>query len=329
MTFGLGLSPLGTYGLGAGAGFSDYSSYMPSTMGMYGMGGLGTGGMYGMGGMAGMGSIFEYQKYMNQMQNQMELNRLNHTAAMHNGMINNEVLAHEDTFSGIVRKLMTDGDIQQRIMTLNRKIKEGDQDGVCQEYDKLKQRIYNECSREFANKGTYGNRADLANQVIESLYGNIVSAREGQTHSLHEDITRYGDGAFQNGFLSGFRRDHHGKYVDETLNHIYGERIDHRSEKDARQTLGKGIGRVASGVEGLATGGLIGAAANIVGAGSVGLLACAVPNKTFREKCALPILKWAVRPKALGIAAGIGAIAGLAWNIYRQCTEGKGSAAVA
>lgn len=317
MTFGLGFSPLGTYGLGAGAGFGDYSSYMPSAMGMYGMGGFGMPGMYGMG---GMGSIFEYQKYMNQMQNEMELNKLNHTAAMHSGMVNNEVLAHEDTFSGIVRKLMTDGDIQQRIMTLNRKIKEGDQNGVCQEYDKLKERVYNECTKEFEEKGIKGNRADLANQIIESLYGNIISAREGQTHSLHEDITRYGDGAFQNGFLSGFRRDHHGMYVDETLNHIYGERIDHRSEKDARKALGKGIGRTASVLEAGAIGAALGAGAYTIGAGvGVGL----VP-KLWKKGGVQPFLK-AMKHTKWGIAAG--ALASVGWNLYRQFTENKSPAA--
>lgn len=324
MTFGLGLSPLGTYGLGVGSGFGDYSSYMPSTMGMYGMGGFGMPGMYGMYGMGGMGSIFEYQKYLHQMQNEIELNRLNHTAAMHNGMINNEVLAHEDTFSGIVRKLMTDGDIQQRIMTLNRKIKEGDQDGVCQEYDRLKDRVYNECYKEFEEKGIKGNRADLANQIIESIYGNIVSAREGQTHSLHEDITRYGDGAFLNGFLKGLRRDHHGKYVDETLNHIYGERIDHRSEKDARQTLGKGIGRGVSVLESGVIGAGLGAGTYITGLGiTTGV------GKLFRgsNMSAGNFFVKGMKGTKWGLA--FGAIASIAWNIYRQCTEGSRSRAAA
>ncbi len=318
MTFGLGLSPLGTYGLGAGSGFGDYSSFMPSAMGMYGMG-----SMYGLGGFGGMGNIFDYQRYMQQMQQQMELNSLNHTAAMHSGMINNEVLAHDDTFSGIIRKLMTDGDIQQRINTLYDKVKEGDQDGVCEEYDKLKNRIYTECSREFKEKGTYGNRADLANQIIESLYGNIINATatDGQRHSLEEDIKRYGDGAFQNGFMTGFRRDHHGRYVDETLNHIYGKRIDHRSEKDTRKTLGTGIGRAANGVEGMITGGALGAASMILGTSVISGLTLPFKKSSVSlgESLAGRTFKFGI--KKCGWGAFIGALAGLGYNIYRQCNE--------
>lgn len=269
----LGISPLGTYGLGIGTGFGDFSSYLPSELsmnGMYGMNGgmnsiFGMGG-YGMGGYGMMGMMAEYQKYMAQVQQQIDQMQLGHTAMMHKGMVQNEVSAHEDTFSGIIQKLMTDGDIQQRIYSLNRKIKEGDQDGVCDEYDKLKQRVYRECAAEFKGKGAAAHRSDTANQIISSLYGNIISAREGETHELYQDIQKYGDGAFQNGFLQGFRGDHHERFVDETINHIYGERIDHRSEKDFRQNIGRGLGNTAGVLErgvlgaGIATGGwLLGA----------------------------------------------------------------------
>lgn len=322
MTGGIaGISPIG-FGLGTSP-YGDFSNYLPSNMGMFGMnngmmGGLdnlsamglnyGTGGLnYGMG--YGMGGMLGYQQYMAQMQNNIDKMNLNHVAEMHTGVVNNEVQAHEDTFSGIIRKLMTDGDIQQRIYSLNRKVKEGDQKGVCEEYDKLKARVYSECATEFKGKGKAGHKSDLANQIIDSLYGNIISAREGTTHSLYQDIQKYGDTAFGTGFNAGFRGDGKRQTVGATINHIYGERTDHYGSKKRAQYLGTGVGTIAGVIKEGFLGAGVGAGAWILGSGIV----ATVPKAWG---CGKGLFFNAL--KHTGKAAVLGGIIGMVWELVKR-----------
>ena len=272
MTYGItGLSPLGTLGLGAMGGFGSYDMYMPSSMGMNPMmyGGLGGYGGYGMGMMDPYGMMMNYPVFMAQAQNQMEELQVKHAGNMHGLYLQNEVRGHEQTDSALISKILTNGSVQQGIYSLHQKVKEGDQNGICEQYDKLKTEIYNTYSKEFQARGSNVNPAIVVNDIIEKLYGSIISAQEGTTQDLRTNIKKYGDGAFQNGFMKGFRMDHHERDIDSTLNHIYGERIDHKGYKDRTNTIGTGVGYVARGAEVAAIGGAAGVGATYAGIGAI------------------------------------------------------------
>lgn len=278
MTSGItGISPIG---LGFDtSSFGDYSNYMPSMMGynMYGNGGLYGAGGYGMGMGLGyaMAPMLEYQQQLALMQNQLEYNTLNHTRQMHSGLVSNEVQAHEESLSGVIQKLLADGAVQSRIMTLHTKIKEGDQDGVCQEYDKLKENVYRTFEKELRNNGISINKADEARRIIESIYGQIVSstARDGQDHTLEGDIEKYCGTAFQTGFMGGFKGNYSQRYREETLNHIYGKQIYNRSYKDGLKTKGKVLGTICAGFKDVGVGGVEGAGIYAVGVSMAALIA--------------------------------------------------------
>ena len=140
MTTGYGISGigypmtgLGNLGLGGVSSFSSYDAYMPSSMGMgYGMG-------YGMMSPYGMGML--NPAYMAQMQGQMETYQLNHAANMQQLTLNHEVQARDLTNSALVKKILSQGSIDQGIQNLYAKVKERDMDGVCEEFDRLKTKI--------------------------------------------------------------------------------------------------------------------------------------------------------------------------------------------
>lgn len=263
------ISPL-TYGFGPSS-FGDYSSYMPSMMGLTGVGSLSGGmnsvfdpltsfgaGMYGGGMMGGMMNyMLDYQQNLQNLQNQLELNTLNHNRQMHAGMISNEVQANEETMSGIIQKLLEDGAVQEGVMSLYSKIKEGDQNGVCQEYDKLKNYVYATFDKEIKAKGIAIARDAEARRIIRHIYGQIVSntARDGDSnHDLEGDIQKYCGSAFQVGFMKGFKGNNNQRYFEETMNHITGRRIDHRAYKDHLQKKGKVIGTICAGLRDIGVG---------------------------------------------------------------------------
>lgn len=319
----LGISPIGL-GLGAST-YGDYSNYMPSSMGMMGMGGYGSGygvdgmtgmglgtGMYGMGGL--MNGLMEYQMYMNQMQNQLDLNNLNHTATMHAGMIDSQVQAHEDSLHGLVQKLLADGAVQSRIMTLYSKIREGDQKGVIQEYDKLKDRVYETFDKDIASKGISIGRADEARRIIETMYGQLVTstAQDGKTHTLDGDINEYCDGAFMSGLVSGFKGQGNRVYREETINHIYGKRIDNYKTNQGQKMLGKYIGTTGSFFRDIGAGLALGA-----GTWGAGLSAATV----ITGLCGGSPIKnwnWKTLGKGFGIAGAIGMAAMVAWDVIKR-----------
>ncbi len=323
----LGITGISPIGLGLGtSSFSDYSGYMPSSMGLPGTGGYGSGmgtdGMLGMGnlGMGGMmGGLMEYQMYMQKLQNQLDLENLNHTNAMHTGMVQNQVKAHEETLTGIVEQLTTDAAVQSRIMTMYDKIREGDQKGVMQEYDKLKDRVYETFDKEIAAKGISIGRADEARRIIEMIYGNIVSstAPDGQTHTLSGDIERYCDNAFMSGIVGGFRGQGNRNYKDETINHIYGKRIDNYESKQYQRKLGKLVGTIGSGFRDIGEGIVIGG-----GTYAAGLSAAAVITKLAGGH---PIQNWNWKflGKGVGVAALVGTALVLGSDIYKRVTRDK------
>lgn len=294
---------LGNYGLGATGTYGSYDNYMPSMMGMSGMTGMYP--TYGSGyGMMGMYN----PTFMAQMQNQIEEMQLQHAGDMHEMMLNNQVRATRESDQAIISKLLTNASVQQDVQNLYNKVREGDQNGICEEFDKLRNQIYSTYKDELEARGSKENPAIAATQIVEALYSNIVSAQTGQTADLRSDIKRYGDGAMMNGFMQGFRTDHHDKYIDETLNHCFGQRIDQRGSKDFRQTMGKCGGRVAS----VAEKGIYG---TVAGIGSVALISSF--GKVFTPKLAqnMQVGKWLKR------GGKWGAIAGMAADILWQCSR--------
>lgn len=296
---GIGYNPLGNMGLGMTGTYGSYDAYMPSMMGMnYGMGNP----MLGMGGM--MGAYPTFMAQMQQVQNQIEASQAQHSSAMHNILVQNEVNAHRETDSALMKKMLTNGDIQQGIQNLYNKVREGDQDGICSEYDKLKTYVYNTYRDELAARGDKINPSVSATQYIEAIYGNVISKQTGKISDLRSDIKRYGDNAATNGFMSGFRRGHHNRYVDETMNHCFGLEIDQKRSKDMRQNIGNGVGRAASVLEKGAYGSVAGVAATgtLLGLG-----------KIFGNYSWFNAMGKAWRP-----AAAIGLLAGMAADIWWQ-----------
>ncbi len=326
MTYGLGISGigngLGTYGLGAGSSYGSYDQYMPSMLGMgmggynpaFGMsamGGLGMTGMMGMGGMMGMYNPL----YYTQMQGAAEQIQAQHNGAMHATLMNNEVSAHRETDSALIQKILTNGDVHQGIQNLYNKVREGDQDGICQEFDKLKNYIYNTYQDELKARGDKTNPSTAATEIIEKIYGNIISTQTGEICDLRSDIQRYGDGSTMNGFMSGFRQGNHTRYVDQTLSHCFGLQIDQKQSKDNRKAIATGVGRGASALEKGAYGLAGGAAAYTIGYGvwkGISSLWGGAKNVKFSTK-------W------LGKAAVIGALVGAAADIWWQVSGSRDS----
>jgi len=311
MTYdGLGISPIGL-GLG-GSVYGDYSYYMPSMMGAYGMGGYSPYGAYG------FAPMMEYQQYMQRLQNQLDVENLKHTNVMHQGMINNEVKAHEDSLSGIVQKLVTDGAVQERLMTMYRKIQEGDTNGVAQEYDKLKERVYETFSKEIASKGIDIGRADEARKIIATMYQDVINAAAGdnQLHTLEGDIQKYCDGAFQTGFVNSFKNQDGQRDKDELINHIYGTRINNYESKQSRKAIGKGVGVGASLLTDVVEGSVLGAGA------STAILATAAGVRWLLHNSKKAPINWqswgnAMRGGAKACAI-IGMVAMLGYDIYSR-----------
>ena len=270
MTTGYGITgigyPLGNIGLGSTGTYMSYDNYMPSMIGMNPM----TAGMgYGMNnsifGMGGMG--YYNPMFMAQMQQQVEASQIAHAGSMHTAVLNNELKAHRFSDSTLINKILTNGDIQQGVQNLHAKVLEGDQDGICAEFDKLKNYIFVTYKDELKSKGDKINPSTAVTQIIEVVYGNIISAQNGgKVADLRSDIKKHGDGAAMNGFMSGLRSGHHERYVDETLNHCFGLEVDQRASKEFKRDFGNGIGRIVSTLEKGVYG--AGAAAVITGVGT-------------------------------------------------------------
>lgn len=307
----IGYSPLGRLGLDSNCTYSSYDYCMPTMMGMNSSL-FGANPMIGMGGYGMMNPMMGMYNpmFMAQMQQQMEASQAIHAGNMHNLVLNNEVQAHRETDSALIQKMITNGDIQQGIQNLHNKIIEGDQNGICDEFDKLKKYVYNTYKDELAARGDKINPSVSATQYIEAVYSSVISAQTGKVADLRSDIKTHGDTALQNGFMSGFRRGHHTKYVDETLQHCFGLRIDHKDSKDTRQTIGKGVGRAASVLEK----GVYGAAGGVAATGLVaGLAKMFCPRKVSWLKW----MKGAAYP-ALVIGAGLGMIGDIIWQASKN-----------
>lgn len=339
MALGLGISGigypamgLGTMGLGATGSYGSYDNYMPSMMGMTGMtnpmmtmGGMGSDltGMNPM--MSGMMGMYN-PLYYTQMQNAAEQIKAQHAGDMHTTLLNNEVNAYSETDSALIKKIAQNGDIQRGVMSLYEKVKKGEQDGICEEFDKLKNYIFHTYKDELAARGKKINASTTAGQIIEAVYGNVISAQTGEIANLRQDIERYGESSTMNGFMNGFRSGHDKRYIDQTIMHCYGESISEKESKDRRKEVASYVGRGASVIEKGVYGAAGGATLFCIGKG------LAAGFKATFSKGAGNAVSTAAKSgffKNLGKAAWIGAIAGAAADIWWQCSGSKEEATAA
>ena len=243
---GIGYNPymsgLGTYGLSSGGSFGSYGD--PSMMGL--TGGMGMMGFYNP---AFMGQMT--QAYQN-----IEKSQLEHSSAMHELLKQNQVSAYKADDRALFQKSMEDASLNGLIVNLAEKIREGDADGICEEFDKLKLALYQKHNAYLRANSDRLDPKESINNIIEAMYTQIISKKVGETVSLRSDIKKYGETAFMHGFNEKFfgKKDYHNKYTEETLSYLFGTRIDNKAGKDRMDKIGGGFGRVAEGATAWAAG---------------------------------------------------------------------------
>ena len=261
---GIGSNPymngLGSFGLGAGGTYSSIGDM--SSMGMAGYGMSGMGAMMGMPGMMGMYNP-SFMGQMNQAYHEIEKQNLEHAGAMHKLMLQTQTQNYQADDQYLFQKSLEDGSVNTLIVNLADKIREGDADGICEEFDKLKSTLYTKHADYLKANSNRLNPSDSVNNVIENLYAQIITAKTGQVASLRNDIKQYGETAFNHGFNKNFfgKKDYHNNYSEETLSYLFGTRIDNKSGKDRMETFGGAVGRVAEGATAAGAGYGIGLAA--------------------------------------------------------------------
>lgn len=267
---GIGYNPLGTLGLGMTGQYASYDAYMPSMMGS-GYTTAMTNPMFAgaMSGMYGMGAGMNMYSptYWAGAQQQIEASQLQHAGNMQKLVLDNEVNGLYNSNSALINKMLSDGDIEQGVRRLYEKVKEGDQDGICEEFDKLHKYVRDTYSKELAGQGNKINLHTSTTKIIEAIYGQTATALagDGKTHSLEGDIKFYGESYLENGFMRGLKRGHNKRTTDEALNHCFGLSINDQGSKEVNRTIGNGVGRVASVLQK----GVCGSAAGIAGTGLV------------------------------------------------------------
>ena len=294
-------SPLGMYGLGGGGTFSAYGD--PASMGYY--------SPYGMMGMSGMMGYYPaFMGQMNQVYQNIEKSQLQHTGDMHELLLKNQTRAFTEQDRAIFEKAMVDAGVNHGIENLSKKIKEGDQDGICEEFDKLKQTLYQKYGDYFKANSDVMNPSDSVNQFIEILYGKIRSQQEGKIVDLRSDIKKYGESAFEHGFWKNLHgKDYHDKYTEETMSYLFGTSIDNKAGKDRMEKLG---GTVESAVE-YAAAPVVGA---LAGAGAV--TTAAGLGKMLSPDCISKHITWNGFKKAGKVGAWVGAGLALLGDIWWQ-----------
>lgn len=265
---------LGDWGLGTSGSYGNYDNYMPSMMGI---------GGYGNMGMMGMGMY--NPMFMANMQQGIEASQLNHAANMHTGMKNYEVQAYRETDSALIRKILSNATVKQGLATLRYKVINGSQDGICQEFDKLRNYILNTYRDEIKERGDKENPMIAATGIIDDIYASTYSTST-EPVTLRGDIERYGEGAMMSGFMSTFKPGHDKRYTAETLNHVYGMNISEHEAQESERGIGAVGGRAAHSVK---TGVIAGSGA---AAATVGLAALAkgislgkIPFKPIAKHC--------------------------------------------
>ena len=261
---GIGSNPymngLGSFGLGAGGTYSSIGDM--SSMGMAGYGMSGMGAMMGMPGMMGMYNP-SFMGQMNKAYQEIEKQNLEHAGAMHKLMLQTQTQNYQADDQYLFQKSLEDGSVNTLVINLADKIREGDADGICEEFDKLKSTLYTKHADYLKANSNRLNPSDSVNNVIENLYAQIITAKTGQVASLRNDIKQYGETAFNHGFNKNFfgKKDYHNNYSEETLSYLFGTRIDNKAGKDRMETFGGAAGRVAEGATAAGAGYGIGLAA--------------------------------------------------------------------
>ena len=304
---GIGYNPLmnglGTYGLGSSGTFGTYAD--PMSMNMMGMspytaGGLGMMGMYNPAFMA----------QMTQAQQQIEQSQLQHASAMHELLQNNKVEAYKVEDRAFFEKAMEDSGVNLYIENLAKKVREGDQDGICEEIDKLKNVLYTKYEDYYKTNKTKINPAINIVNYIDMLYAKIISAKVQEQVNLRSDIYKYGKNSFEHGFAKNFfGKTYDSKYVDETISYIYGTRVNNKEGKDRLQKIGA---KVESGIEYVAAP-IVG---GLAGAGIAGTLAGM--GKVFTPNFVSKHISWNGFKNFSKFGAAIGAIGALATDILWQ-----------
>ena len=276
MAPGYGISGIGLDPFALGGMYASYDACMPSMFGSYGMGMMP--GMYGgmgmMPGMYGMdmNSIYEYPLRYTEMMQKMQEMQLQHNGKMYGMEKQNEVSANRFDDSAWVEKILTNGSVVSLTKCLADKVRRGELDGVQNEYDKLRNEIYNTYKDEISARAKYSNPAVVTREVIEKLYARVVTSDDGQPANLRNDIQRYGESPLVNGFQQGFNLGHDKSYIAQAINHIYGEDISNIESNENSQQIGKIGGRVAHGGQtGLIVGGGAGLATGAAAAITAGL----------------------------------------------------------
>lgn len=314
-----GISSIGTTPLGT---MSDPT--MMSMMGgmgmMNGMGTMSPYGTMGMMGMMGMNPQYleqmaQVQQKMAEIQHQTEQNQINHAIDNHALLQNAEVMnmeAHERAF---FQKALSDGDIRVGIRNLSDCIRKGDQDGICQLYDELKQTIYSKYGEFFIQKGDKSDPKKSADYYIYLMYNQILSAQNGGNPvDFKQDVKDYGESAFMNGFRRTFlgNSSHSKRYTEETLNYTTGDPLTDGKSKEKARTAGS---LAARGIEAVGAYGA-GAVGGLCAWGGLKGISAALP---FGSSKALELSKkLGGAGKWAKIVAGLALIGDIGWQMTRS-----------
>ena len=299
---GIGSNPymngLGSFGLGAGGTYSSIGDM--SSMGMAGYGMSGMGAMMGMPGMMGMYNP-SFMGQMNQAYQEIEKQNLEHAGAMHKLMLQTQTQNYQADDQYLFQKSLEDGSVNTLIVNLADKIREGDADGICEEFDKLKSTLYTKHADYLKANSNRLNPSDSVNNVIENLYAQIITAKTGQVASLRNDIKQYGETDFNHGFNKNFfgKKDYHNNYSEETLSYLFGTRIDNKSGKDRMENIGGTVGRVAE-------------AGTVAASGAAAGIGASILARLCSSKVTFSGAKW---------MAAIGAVGGLAADVLWQMSR--------
>ncbi len=299
---GIGSNPymngLGSFGLGTGGTYSSIGDM--SSMGMAGYGMSGMGAMMGMPGMMGMYNP-SFMGQMNQAYQEIEKQNLEHAGAMHKLMLQTQTQNYQADDQYLFQKSLEDGSVNTLIVNLADKIREGDADGICEEFDKLKSTLYTKHADYLKANSNRLNPSDSVNNVIENLYAQIITAKTGQVASLRNDIKQYGETAFNHGFNKNFfgKKDYHNNYSEETLSYLFGTRIDNKSGKDRMENIGGTVGRVAE-------------AGTVAASGAAAGIGASILARLCSSKVTFGGAKW---------MAAIGAVGGLAADVLWQMSR--------
>ena len=250
MSLGFGITGigngLGMYGLGGTSTYYDPMMGMAGAYSPYGsMGMMGAYSPYSGMGMMGMYNP-SFMGQMNKAYQQMEVDQLNHSSAMHNLMLQNQTQAFTDQDRAIFEKAMVDAGVNKCVTNLAEMVRKGNADGICQTYDELKQTLYTKYSDYFKANSNKLNPSDSVANFVELLYSQIISAQQGEQVDLRSDVKKYGETAFEHGFWKNFHgSDYHDKTSEQALSYMFGTPIDNKAGHERMEKYGATAEKIA------------------------------------------------------------------------------------